>query len=71
MNKTKYCPVHCFNYTGTKCPFCEAERISRMVKRYEPKPIEKDENKQEFYSEITMKDMNAALLRLQEHFNNK
>jgi hypothetical protein len=23
MNKTKYCPVHCFNYTGTKCPFCE------------------------------------------------
>ena len=69
MNKTKYCPVHCFNYTGTKCPFCEQERIGRMVKHY-TKP-EKEENKQEFYSEITVEDMNAALLKLQEHFNKK
>jgi hypothetical protein len=40
-----------------------------MVKHY-TKP-EKEENKQEFYSEITVEDMNAALLKLQEHFNNK
>ena len=69
INKTKYCPVHCFNYTGTKCPFCEQERIDRMVKYYTNS--EKEENKQEFYSKSTVEDMNAALVKLQEHFNDK
>ena len=70
MNGKKYCPIHCFNYNGMKCPICEQERVDRMVKHY-IKP-ENKKNKQEFYCEnLTIEKMDEALLKLQEHFNNR
>jgi hypothetical protein len=29
-----FCSIHCFNYTGNKCPYCEADKISSYAKRY-------------------------------------
>jgi hypothetical protein len=29
-----FCSIHCFNYTGDNCPYCEADKINSYVKRY-------------------------------------
>ena len=35
------CPIHRFSYSGNACPFCEKERIDRLVQKYNVKlPID-------------------------------
>lgn len=65
MNKTKYCPVHCFNYTGTKCPFCEQERINRMVQKHQK--FENSHVDVEEQEEITQESLDNLLAK----FNNR
>lgn len=33
----QYCPIHCFNYTGSSCPFCEQDKISFYTRKYTEK----------------------------------
>lgn len=28
------CPIHRFSYSGERCPFCEKERLDRLVQKY-------------------------------------
>ena len=36
VNVTKrLCMVHMFNYSGSKCPFCEQDRIQHICKKHE------------------------------------
>jgi hypothetical protein len=30
----QYCSIHCFNYSGNKCPYCEADKINSYIKKY-------------------------------------
>ena len=32
-----YCQTHHYYYIGNVCPFCEKERIQKMVDQYAPK----------------------------------
>lgn len=65
MSNKKYCPIHCFNYSGHKCPICEQERVDRMVFRFAnpimAKEIEKEGKK------ITQEALNNLLAK----FNSK
>lgn len=63
MNGNKYCPIHCFNYSGLKCPFCEQERIDRMIKRCGPK----EDKIVEEPKEITQESLDNLLAK----FNNR
>lgn len=65
MNTKKYCPVHCFSYTGAKCPFCEQERINRMVQRYQK--FENSHVDAEEPEEITQESLDNLLAK----FNNR
>lgn len=40
----KMCPVHRFNYSGNKCPFCEQDRINSMVQKYNKPIVSKKES---------------------------
>lgn len=40
MEYKKICPTHHLRYTGNRCPYCEKERIDRMVRKYGPKKDE-------------------------------
>jgi hypothetical protein len=63
MNSKKYCPIHCFNYSGSKCPFCEQERVDRIVKKYTSKEVEITEESKE----ITQESLDNLLAK----FNSK
>lgn len=65
MNTKKYCPVHCFNYTGAKCPFCEQERIDRMVQKHQK--FENVNIKIKEPEEITQESLDNLLAK----FNNR
>lgn len=65
MNTKKYCPVHCFSYTGAKCPFCEQERIDRMVQKHQK--FENVNIKIKEPEEITQESLDNLLAK----FNNR
>lgn len=60
----KLCPIHHFNYSGEKCPFCEKERINNLVNRFK-----ETKKSQSVVSEreITQDD----LKKLRDKFNSK
>ena len=58
-----FCPIHCFNYTGNKCPYCEQDRIRSYAKRY----VKKNNIINEQKDSPSADDIN----RLIEHFNGK
>lgn len=51
----KYCPTHHFYYTGEECPFCRQERIQKLDKRFNKKPVVEKESDAD--KEITMDDI--------------
>ena len=53
------CSIHRFNYSGTKCPFCEQERLQHLVSKF-VKPEVKEK-----YREVTQTDLE----RLMNKFN--
>lgn len=32
-----YCPIHCFNYSGHTCPYCEQDRINALARKHNKK----------------------------------
>ena len=65
MNNKKYCPIHCFNYSGPKCPICEQERIGRMVKYFSKSDEHKEDTPKEEVKEVSQESLNMLL----EKFN--
>lgn len=61
MNTKKYCPVHCFSYTDAKCPFCEQERIERMVQKHQK--FENSHVDVEEQEEITQESLDNLLAK--------
>lgn len=64
MKPKKFCPTHCFNYNGVKCPFCEKDRIHNLTRRFykESKTVE---NPQTDGKEITINDLDKLKLKFQ------
>ena len=65
MNNKKYCPIHCFNYSGPKCPICESERIGRMVKHFSKAEEHKENIPKQEEKEVSQESLNMLL----EKFN--
>ena len=42
MEYKKICPTHHLRYSGERCPYCEKERIDRMVRKYIPNKEEEE-----------------------------
>ena len=42
MEYKKICPTHHLRYSGERCPYCEKERIDRMVRKYIPNKDEEE-----------------------------
>lgn len=70
----KFCPTHCFNYTGHICPYCENDRIASYAHRY----VKKQEQKQHTYispknpveSDDPIEVTTEMLAALADKFNN-
>ena len=60
-----FCSVHRFNYSGTKCPFCEQDRINSLAHRFN-RNTEKSKTVT-IEREITEADLN----KLRMKFNGK
>ena len=69
-----FCPVHCFNYTGSVCPFCEKDRFASLAKRHVKNPVsfnvKKEEPKQNCEKEVE-KSMDEMLQALASKFNKR
>lgn len=64
MKNKKFCQTHSFNYSGPKCPFCEQERIDKMLKMCTPTIIKiKTEDK----NVVTQESLDNLLAK----FNNR
>ena len=60
-----FCNVHRFNYLGTKCPFCEQDRINSLAHRF-------NKNTDKFKSVKTEREITEAdLNKLRMKFNRK
>ena len=64
-NLKNFCNVHRFNYLGTKCPFCEQDRINSLAHRFNKNTDKSKSVKAE--REITEADLN----KLKSKFNGK
>ena len=64
-NLKNFCNVHRFNYLGTKCPFCEQDRINSLAHRFHKNTDKSKSVKAE--REIT----EADLINLKSKFNGK
>lgn len=64
-NIKSFCSIHCYNFNGSRCPFCEKDRIHNLTRKFykELKPVVKvNETK-----DITTTDLDRLKLKFQGH----